>query len=72
MIAIFVTLSIGFFVVCIICMVWQINLAINHPEKYQRLKEWQEDVREKQKKDFSAIAGAGAKAVEVIAKAVSK
>ena len=45
--------------VCLPFVLWRMNLAINHPEKYERLKEWENQETNRQKKIVKNIASVG-------------
>ena len=53
----------GFVLFCIVgiaCGIWKINMAINHPEKYERLKQFEKDYVEQQTEMARKVAeGAG-------------
>ncbi|MFZ1934986.1 MAG: hypothetical protein WCB27_05825 [Thermoguttaceae bacterium] len=44
---------------CLPFILWRMNLAINHPEKYERLRGWENEETERQKKIVTNIASAG-------------
>jgi len=60
--AILFILCIAFFVVCVLCGIWRVNLAINHPEKEARLREYQAHVRKENEEAIKKLAS-GAKEV---------
>jgi hypothetical protein len=43
----------------VICVLWRRNLAINHPEKYRRLREFEEEKAQKRKKTLGVVAKVG-------------
>jgi hypothetical protein len=48
-----VMLVIGF-AIAIGCAIWRCDMAINHPEKYARFREWEKGMEDKQKQALSA------------------
>ncbi len=53
----------AFFVVCILCGIWRVNLAINHPEKEARLRDFQAHVSKQQEETFKKVASGATKAI---------
>ena len=45
--------------VCLPFILWRMNLAMNHPEKYERLKGWEDEETARQKKIAQKVASAG-------------
>ena len=43
----------------IACLIWRAHMAMNHPEKYRRFREWEEEETARQKKILGDIAGTG-------------
>ncbi len=46
-------------IICLPFILWRMNLAINHPEKYERLKGWEDEETARQKKIAQKVASAG-------------
>jgi hypothetical protein len=63
-----IVLFVIFAITAIACGIWQINLAVNHPEKYERLKKWKKDYAEEQAKMGEAVVSGGKKAVALALK----
>lgn len=45
----------------IACLIWRAHMAMNHPEKYRRFRDWEEEETARQKKILGDAAAAGAK-----------
>ena len=60
---------VGFWVVMLIVGIlgwsWRINMALNHPEKYERLRKLEEDTRENFSRAYKPFAPAAKKAGSV-------
>jgi cob(I)alamin adenosyltransferase len=65
-------LFVSFAITAIACGIWQINLAVNHPEKYERLKKWKKDYAEEQAKMAEGVVNGGKKAAALVQKLGSK
>ena len=72
MAVILIMLFVLFAIVAIACGIWQINLAVNHPEKSERLKKWKKDYVEEQAEMRRVIVAAGETVAGVVSKCVKK
>lgn len=52
--------------------IWRMRMALNDPERYRRLRKWEEEERERHKKAMAEAGAAGLKAAKAIAKWLPK
>ena len=52
-------LCIAFVLLCVVSAIWRINMILNHPEKYERLRKAEREHQERQME----VAGRAAKTV---------
>jgi hypothetical protein len=52
--------------------IWRMKMALNDPEKYRRLRAWEEEERERHKKAMAEAAATGVKVAKTVAKWLPK
>lgn len=59
-------------IVTILYRVWKFRMALKDPEQYRRLREWEDEQKERRNKAIVGTATSGVKAAMVIAKLLKK
>jgi hypothetical protein len=57
-----VAVSVGFFLLCIVGWAWRINMILNDPEKYKRLRAAEKEHQDRQMEIAGKAAKGGTKA----------